>query len=68
MCKCVYKIDNEYYCKYPSAEDKRDCPCLGDPDLCPFLAKGARGLDKSTTRILDEFWKPFIDNCNQHFS
>lgn len=65
---CVYKVDGEYYCKYPSEKERENCMCLGNTDSCPYLIKGAAPLHEETLRVLDTFWKPFIDNCNQHFS
>jgi len=60
--ECFYNIKGEELC-----DTKNNC--AKELDDCKYLISGSmRPLDISTIRVLDEFWKPFIDNCNQHFS
>lgn len=61
--ECFYNIQSFNFCDTPD-------DCAKDTTDCKYIISGGsmRPLDITTTRVLDEFWRPFIENCNQHFS
>jgi hypothetical protein len=60
--ECFYNINGNEFCNTTDL-------CAKDTDDCKYIISGSmRPLDITTTRVLDEFWRPFIENCNQHFS